>query len=309
MKNKISLFLDSGAFSAWSKKVRIDIQDYISFIKEHEQYLDIYANLDAIGNAKQTLENQKIMEKAGLNPLPCFHYGEDIKYFQYYLDKYSYIALGGMVPIMTKDLAKWLDPLFSNYIPTEIKIHGFGLTSLKLLLRYPWYSVDSTSWVMTSRMGSVYVPRYKQGKWIYDEDSWKVTVSNKSPSQKEATKHFNTFSPKQQEVILQYFHDKGYKLGKSELKKVDENYKLKEGERWFGKQDADGQRGIHGMKDGRVTFGWSKDKVVEIVIESGLSNDYKQRDELNIIYFLDLEKSMPEWPWAFKGKQVGGFEI
>ena len=38
---KIELFLDSGAFSAWTQKVEINIQDYIEFIKEHEKLLDL----------------------------------------------------------------------------------------------------------------------------------------------------------------------------------------------------------------------------------------------------------------------------
>jgi hypothetical protein len=46
---------------------------------------------------------------------------------------------------------------------------------------------------------------------------------------------------------------------------------------------------------------------VETIIVPGLSNDYKQRDELNIIYFLDLEKSLPEWPWPFKLVKAKGF--
>ena len=46
---KVELFLDSGAFSAWSQKIEINIQDYISFIKEHEDVIDIYANLDELG--------------------------------------------------------------------------------------------------------------------------------------------------------------------------------------------------------------------------------------------------------------------
>jgi len=51
--------------------------------------------------------------------------------------------------------------------------------------------------------------------------------------------------------------------------------------------------------------GWSQDKIVEVIIEKGLCNDYMQRDELNIIYFLDLEKSFPKWPWPYKKKQKG----
>jgi len=313
-KEKINLFLDSGAYSAWSKGAKISLQKYIDFIYEHKQYLEVYVNLDDLNSPEKTWENQKEMERQGLSPLPVYHFKEDEKYLRKVLE-YEYFGLGGAALVATPVRARFYDYIFSiicpesnSYLPTH-KIHGFGLTSLKLMLRYPWYSVDSTSWVMTSRTGSIYIPRYKQGEWIYDEDSWKVAISSKSPSQKEVNKHFNTFSPKQQDIIFQYFEEKGYKLGKSDLKKVDNNYKLKDGERWFGKQDADAQRGIHGLKDGRITFGWSKDKIVETVIESGLSNDYKQRDELNVIYFLDLEKSMPEWPWPFKKRPSGGFEI
>ena len=38
---KISLFLDSGAFSAFTKGVKIDIQEYIGFIKKHQKYIEL----------------------------------------------------------------------------------------------------------------------------------------------------------------------------------------------------------------------------------------------------------------------------
>jgi hypothetical protein len=43
---------------------------------------------------------------------------------------------------------------------------------------------------------------------------------------------------------------------------------------------------------------------LEIVIDPGISNKYQLRDEMNILYFLDLEKSRPAWPWAFKTKET-----
>ena len=72
---KVDLFLDSGAFSAWNKGTSIDIKKYIKFIKKNEDLFTVYANLDVIGiggnqpnllTATKTLENQRIMEKAGL---------------------------------------------------------------------------------------------------------------------------------------------------------------------------------------------------------------------------------------------------
>ncbi len=291
---KVELFLDSGAFSAFTQGVSIDIQEYIAFIKQHLDIISVYANLDVIGDAEGTLRNQKIMERAGLNPLPCFHYGEPLKFLDYYLSNYEYLALGGMVPIPNMELAGWLDDLFCNRICSSdglprVKVHGFGLTSLKLMLRYPWYSVDSTSWVVTGRLGSVYVPK----PWAHSlEEVWKVSVSNRSPNRAEAGKHLDSFPPNQRQAVLDYFKSKGYKLGKSEFRTESESYKLQAGERWNGK-----------AKDGK--------REVELIIEPGLCNDYRFRDELNIIYFLDLEKAMPKWPWTFKlsGEGREGFGI
>lgn len=299
--NKVDLFLDSGAFSAWTQKVEINIQDYISFIKENESVINIYANLDVIGiggkqpnklTAEKTLENQKIMEKAGLNPLPCFHYGEPIEYLEYYINNYEYLALG-VAGNTGKKLIPWLDELFSNYITDKkgfpkIKVHGFAVTSLPLMLRYPWYSVDSTSWVVTGRVGSIYIPRFRNGQWVYDENSWKVSVSNRSPNNKEAGQHIETMSKSEKEVFLNYITTKGYKLGKSEFKKVSQTYELKENEKWAEKKPSD----KNALRE------------LEIIIEEGICNKYQRRDEMNIIYFQDLEKSMPKWPWAFKKKEI-----
>jgi hypothetical protein len=286
--NKIDLFLDSGAFSAFTQNVEIDIQEYIKFIKEHEDCISVYANLDVIGSAEGTWENQMIMEKAGLKPLPVYHFKEPVKWLLRYLDKgYDYIALGGLVK--AGNILPFLDETFTNYlcgssgIP-KIKVHGFGLTSLKLMLRYPWYSVDSTSWVLTGRMGSIFMPSMRGGEFIYDENSWKVVVSNRSPANKEAGKHFTTLTKLEKKVVERYLAEKGYRMGRSEFKKVPAGYELKEQERWADNKPKDKKAG----------------REVEIVMEEGISNKYQLRDEMNIIYFLDLEKSMPEWPWAFR---------
>ncbi len=283
----IDLFLDSGAFSAFTQGVEIDIDEYIKFIKQHEDYLETYAVLDVIGDPIATYKNQKYMEKKGVMPLPCFHYGEDPKWLKKYLDEgHEYIALGGMVPISTGDLRVWLDAIFSKYLCDDsgkaiVKVHGFGLTSLPLMVRYPWYSVDSTSWVVASRMGYVYIPRIRDGEYQYGQDAWKVAVSAKSPSKADAGAHIDTFPPKQKAIILEYLKDKGYPLGKSEFKYESHDYELAENEKWSESKKA--------TKD-------NPKRKVEILHEVGLCNSYNMRDELNIIYFIDLGKALPDWP-------------
>lgn len=148
-----NFFLDSGAFSAWSKGVQINIDEYIRFIQDSG--ITNYAVLDVIGNPEKTLDNQKYMESKGLRPIPCFHYGEDFKYLHYYCANYDYVALGGMVPIETRELRGWLDSIFTKY-PNH-KFHGFGLTTFTLLDRYNWFSVDSTSYLSGGKVSSIII--------------------------------------------------------------------------------------------------------------------------------------------------------
>lgn len=296
-KKKVDLFLDSGAFSAWTQGTAIDIQEYIRFIKENQDVIEIYANLDVIGiggkqpnrlTAERTLENQRVMENAGLSPIPCFHFGEPMEFLDMYVNDYDYLALG-VAGNSGAQLIPWLDKCFREHICDQdgmpkIKIHGFAVTSLKIMMRYPWYSVDSTSWVVTGRMGSIFIPRRRNGKWIYNENPWKIAVSSRSPGTEEAGKHIGTLSKAERDVFLEYIHEKGYELGKSEFKRVEQTHQLADNERWAEKKPTDK----------------SVSRELEIIYEDGLSNRYQLRDEINIMYFLDLERNSPAWPWAFR---------
>lgn len=288
---KVELFLDSGAFSAWSQRQRIDIYKYIKFIQENKDYIQVYANLDVIGNPKATWQNQMIMEDAGLHPLPIFHYGSEDKWLKRILDHgYDYIGIGIMQKSKNK-LIPWLDHIFYDYLTDEqgrpvVKVHGFAVTSFELMTRYPWYSVDSTTWIRTSRMGSIIVPRSRGGKWVYNVEPFKIAVSDRSPQQKKIGKHISNLNPMEKRLILQYIHEKGYTLGRTEYRMVDQNHKLQENERWEEKRPKNK----------------SQKRKLATILEPGITNKNELRDEMNIIYFLDLERSWPD-VIPFKPKQ------
>lgn len=200
------IFLDSGAFSAFTKGVDIDLPGYCKFIQANADIIECASVLDSVGNPLKTFENQHAMEALGANPLPCFHYGEDERYLEHYLANYEYVTLGGMVPISTPQLLLWLDRLWNKYLvdgagrPTN-KIHGFGLTTIKLMERYPWYSVDSSSWVQISSFGNVIDPDYGI-----------ICLSSNSPNRKEQGRHFNTFTKLEQEALRERFFKVGYSV-------------------------------------------------------------------------------------------------
>lgn len=143
-------FLDSGAFSAHTRGAKIDIDAYIHFIEQTKSLWVAYAGLDVIGDFIATQRNQEYMESKGLTPIPTFHYLSPIERLDELLKKYPYIALGGLVQISTrkKEMEQWLDYCFSRIVKVSPlpKIHGFGVNSLWALKKYPFYSVDATSW-------------------------------------------------------------------------------------------------------------------------------------------------------------------
>jgi hypothetical protein len=93
------------------------------------------------------------------------------------LDGYPFIALGGLVGASRKVLQAWLDRMWGKYLTRSdgaprLKVHGFGLTDFKLMARYPWFSIDSSSWAMAGFFGGcVFYERNELFKIVFSEDS------------------------------------------------------------------------------------------------------------------------------------------
>jgi len=154
--SQYDLFLDSGAFTAFTKGKAVDIDEYCDFIKETAAYWTTYAALDVIGDAEATLNNLSYMEKQGLSPLPTFHpITQRWDILEMLLRKYSYIAIGGLVGIKRKKRRALLSPVFALNCKYKKRLHGFGLTDFTLLREFPFYSVDSSSVAYYSRVGNI----------------------------------------------------------------------------------------------------------------------------------------------------------
>lgn len=283
----MKIFADSGAYSAWANKTEINLQEYIDFIKKNKDQIETYACLDDITSSKKTQENQIEMERQGLHPLPVYHTGEDISLLKKLMKKYDYIAIGGMALNSSVNRVLSFDEIFSivcpssnNFLPTH-KIHGFGLASPDLLINYPWYSADTTSWVQYGRFGIVLIPNMDNGRLHYDKSPITLTISSRSKAVGDP-KHFDNKADLIKKEIIKYCTSKGFIIGKTETITVDSNYKLQENEKWIDRK--------------------IKNKI-ERTLEKGLCCDGEMRDKLNLEYFLDLEKYQPKWPCPYKGAE------
>lgn len=207
-KKNIDIFLDSGAYSVGKGKAAVTIDAYIDFVKQHEEHVEVYANLDVIGDPDATFENQKYMEEHGLAPMPVFHLGEPFEFLEYYKDYYDYLALGGMAEASRR--FAWLDECWGRFLTDEegyplLKVHGFGMTEIKILLRYPWYSVDSSSWIKTAAYGSVWVPKYVNNEYDYSVLPHRILVSDRALAGETTGKHLYTLPQAVQKHIINYF--------------------------------------------------------------------------------------------------------
>lgn len=197
-EGKGKLFLDCGAYSAMKKNQTVDMDAYIEFVKKHADGLTIYAALDVIdGSPEETLANYRIMKEKGITPLPVYHGGEDWKYLDIYAEESDYIAIGGVAGlVVNRDTIRGLmDHVFNRY-PNH-KFHAFGITILSILAEFPFYSCDSTSWLMCGAMGSVMTP--------YGN----VYVSDQGHKEKD---HYIYKSEGEKEVIKDYVEKQGFTI-------------------------------------------------------------------------------------------------
>jgi hypothetical protein len=151
------VFADSGAFSAATQNVTINLKDYTAWLKDWEHLLTVKATLDVIGDPEATARNTRTLERQGIGVLPVFHVGTPWEELEALVKQYDYMALGGMVPHNTNPEAvmRWMVKAFRIARETGTVFHGFGQTRLASLKSLPFYSVDSSAWSSGMRYGTI----------------------------------------------------------------------------------------------------------------------------------------------------------
>ena len=244
-----NIILDSGAFSAWTKKTVIDIDTYIAFIKKHLNTIDIAIALDVIPGspnipltmqdrkdaAKQSWKNYKYMIKQGIpeeKVMPVFHQGEDEKWLKRMIKNCEYIGVSPANDKTTNQRINWLKNICNPHIlesdgKAKVKFHGFAVTSFKLMQYIPWYSVDSSTWKVSAGRGSIILPKdlsnqsFKKGFFTFSISSKEKKEERKNllfdvPSKRE----FDILPSYKKKLIINFIELNNY-----DLEKLRENMK------------------------------------------------------------------------------------
>jgi len=165
------IILDSGAYTVWRQGKSIDIEKYMQFYKENEQFFNGGCfNLDVILDAKNSYKNWRYIKNSGVDAIPVYHIGTSEKWLKRYMNHTDHIALGAVANLSSVQRRHGLDYIFKKYLTDEkgkpiVKVHGLGITAMNLIIQYPWYSVDSFTPLLSSVFGSIFLPGIKNGKW------------------------------------------------------------------------------------------------------------------------------------------------
>lgn len=162
------LFLDSWWFAIRTRWLKLSVVDYAKYIQKYWDTYNVIANMDT-NSVEETVRHQEFLEKeTGKYILPVYH-GEDFvkwnyKWFEELCEKYDYIGLWGIAGCSYKKefIEKYFNFCFNIWIKYKTKFHWFWVTSDFFLKKYPFYSVDSTSWLSVLRFMSIsYFKKWK----------------------------------------------------------------------------------------------------------------------------------------------------
>lgn len=216
---RIKIMLDSGAYSSWARgEEQLDLGQYIDFIKQYQSDVDTYINLDVIPGEKgrtpttrevdsaaaASFENYEQMVAAGLHPIPVFHYGENMRWLEKLVEAGAkYICLGGTVGLKTPIKRKFLDECFTVLTNARgapiVRVHGLGVTEGQFIVRYPWHSVDSTSWMIAPTYGMIIVPGLSAGNF-----SSQIYVADGNLGPDKDGRRFERLPENAQDHVLQF---------------------------------------------------------------------------------------------------------
>lgn len=177
--NECKMFIDSGAFSMYHSGVNIDMDEYIEYINNTPSPT-IWAELDSIPypelntrsvqiSSEESWERyvymmDRVKDEYRDKVIPIYHFGEPYEALERMLNTElhgrlaPYIGVGGRHGVNRAAHDKYYGQLFKIVKASKnpnVKIHAFGMTVLDLLEKYPFYSADSTTWLMLGANGNV----------------------------------------------------------------------------------------------------------------------------------------------------------
>ena len=150
------LFLDSGAYSVYTGKLKISVIEYLRYLKVYGDRFDGYFNLDDdFDDPDHNQLNLQYLEEGlpqgAMRPIPVVHNTKDLfDEFEYYAQMgHQFIALGSTVRIPHNVY----EQIIQKY--PQVRVHLFGNLRRTIIFKYRPYSADSSEWAKAAANGVI----------------------------------------------------------------------------------------------------------------------------------------------------------
>lgn len=246
-----SLFLDSGAHSLYNEHVKGKKGDsrwvfyqkegkftrefrkyldlYVEFVRKYKSGIDHYVTVDVIYNPELSWQSLKYLEDKGLNPVPVIHARTPLKWIVKHIEAgYKYIGFGGLGQESSKWSYHWWGDQAFNVVCDQksrlplVKVHGFAMASPELMIRWPWYSIDTASWAKLAGFGAIYVPHKRNGKFDFSVDPYYMATGHRSRKLKKTRGHYHTVFPMERKVLEEWLEFVDVPIGSVKDGEMDE---------------------------------------------------------------------------------------
>ena len=170
LKKYDDFILDSGIFSFLNGKNTKNVnwekymQDYADFVRENKIKNYVEMDIESVIGLEETEKLRKRLEKrVGWKSMPVWHMNRGYDKWLEICKEYDYVCFGAF---LTDGLSESKYPIIKKFLDDakkhNCKVHGLGFTNFKWLPKLPFYSVDSSSWTIGNRFGSIW--KYENGK-------------------------------------------------------------------------------------------------------------------------------------------------
>jgi len=191
------LTLDSGAFTAWNSGKSVDIVEYAEWCLQWQAKNPSLraVNLDVIpGEAgrtstpqerklgmEQSLKNADYLRGRGISIEEVFHQDEPFEFLDLLvkrLPKGDVLCISPRNDVSKQKRLAWLNKVLAHLVKTVgknnlPKMHGLAVTSKDLMLAFPFYSVDSSTYANPARFGVTFD---HEGRGITTKDFLGINV-------------------------------------------------------------------------------------------------------------------------------------
>lgn len=177
---KGKLMIDNGEFTFHRHGGSIDIDKYIDWLNENDEYIDYAIAVDSIPgkwrhpktlfdyqeSTQKTWENYLYMIDRVKSPqklLPVFHQGDDFSALERFLNlpNLKYMCISGSKDLTNMQRESFYERCFEiiNKIKPSMKVHCLGSATLSNVKKFPFISLDSTSCNMVAATGKVFIDK------------------------------------------------------------------------------------------------------------------------------------------------------